>query len=303
MGKYKGRYTDLPKAFQDLERENGKIKGVMQQTQDKALRRISELREQCQLEQKAKRHLEEELRSELEEKDHIIKALQTKVVLLKSGGTNVIDDNSSETEKGTEDGATGNTADLIDLENSSNVIKKDSEKVVVLEDKVRRLETLLTKCKESIKANKQKTTALTEVKDSLSKQLSEREADFIALTDNFNRTNNELKELKQKDQEEELQIAQAKMQMHQEIIVKDEEIGNLRSSLKQSGDANKAKDEDIETLKEEIDLLKQSKDTLEKSLEEEKAAALQEMSRGKTGALQALQADMEKSMQELTDKH
>ena len=31
--KYKGRYTDLSKAFQDLERENGKIKGVMQQTQ------------------------------------------------------------------------------------------------------------------------------------------------------------------------------------------------------------------------------------------------------------------------------
>jgi hypothetical protein len=44
--------------------------------QDKALRRISELREQCQLEQNAKRHLEEELRSDMEEKEHIIKALQ-----------------------------------------------------------------------------------------------------------------------------------------------------------------------------------------------------------------------------------
>ena len=52
---------------------------------------------------------------------------------MKSGGANVIDDNSSE-EKGTEDGAgaPGNS-DLIDLDNSSNVIKKDSEKVVVLE--------------------------------------------------------------------------------------------------------------------------------------------------------------------------
>ncbi len=36
------------------------------------MRRISELREQCQLEQKAKRHLEEELRSDMEEKDHVI---------------------------------------------------------------------------------------------------------------------------------------------------------------------------------------------------------------------------------------
>ena len=80
------------------------------------------------MEQKAKRHLEEELRSELEEKEHIIKALQTKVVLLKSGGTNVLDDNSAE-----DSSASG--TDLIDLDNggSSGVIKKDSEKVVVLE--------------------------------------------------------------------------------------------------------------------------------------------------------------------------
>lgn len=32
-------------------------------------------------------------------------------------------------------------------------------------DKIKRLEGLLTKCKESIKANKQKTNALTEVKE------------------------------------------------------------------------------------------------------------------------------------------
>ena len=31
--KYKGRYSDVAKAYQDLERENGKIKNVMQQTQ------------------------------------------------------------------------------------------------------------------------------------------------------------------------------------------------------------------------------------------------------------------------------
>jgi hypothetical protein len=37
------------------------------------------LREQCTLEQQAKQHLEEELRAELEEKQHIIAALNTKV--------------------------------------------------------------------------------------------------------------------------------------------------------------------------------------------------------------------------------
>jgi len=39
----------------------------------------------------------------------------------------------------------------------------------LLLDKVKRLEALLTKCKESIKANKQKTFALTEVKENLVK--------------------------------------------------------------------------------------------------------------------------------------
>ena len=80
--KYKGRYTDLAKAYRELDVENKKVKEVMQQTQDKALRRISELKEQASLEKQAKAHLEEELRAELEEKEHIITTLNTKVALL-----------------------------------------------------------------------------------------------------------------------------------------------------------------------------------------------------------------------------
>jgi len=131
--KYKGRYTDLSKAFQDLERENGKVKGVMQQTQDKALRRISELKEQCQLEQKAKRHLEEELRSDLEEKHHVIEALQTKVSLLKSGGKGVLEEN--------EDNA-GGSSTLVDISNDNNsaigndIIQRDGDKIATLEGKL-----------------------------------------------------------------------------------------------------------------------------------------------------------------------
>ena len=48
-------------------------------------------------------------------------------------------------------------------------------------EKIKRLESLLTKCKESIKANKQKTQALTEVKESLSKQLSDKETEVDEL--------------------------------------------------------------------------------------------------------------------------
>jgi hypothetical protein len=44
--KYKGRYSDLARHYRELEAENRKVKEVMQQTQDRALRRMSELREQ-----------------------------------------------------------------------------------------------------------------------------------------------------------------------------------------------------------------------------------------------------------------
>lgn len=46
------------------------------------LDQVSELKEQCSLEQQAKAHLEQELRSDLEEKDHKIAALLTKVQYL-----------------------------------------------------------------------------------------------------------------------------------------------------------------------------------------------------------------------------
>lgn len=60
---------------------------MLTETQDKALRRVSELKEQCQLEQKAKAHMEEVLRNELEERDHLISTLNTKVSLNKYVGT------------------------------------------------------------------------------------------------------------------------------------------------------------------------------------------------------------------------
>lgn len=60
-----------------------------QESQDKALRRMAELREQCQLEQKAKAHLEESLRNDVEERDHIIDTLKTKISLLSSGEENM----------------------------------------------------------------------------------------------------------------------------------------------------------------------------------------------------------------------
>lgn len=156
--KYKGRYADVARAYGDLENENKKVKNIMQQTQvssfsafpwfptsndytilnlvtvtlqDKALRRISELKEQCHLEQSAKRHLEEELRSDLEEKEHVITALQTKVSLLKARG----DGDTVSTNAGEATGMCEEGQDLIDFASTASDAGKDDSatKTAVLE--------------------------------------------------------------------------------------------------------------------------------------------------------------------------
>ena len=81
---------------------------------------------------------------------------------------------------------------------------------------------MLTKCKESIKANKQKTTALTEVKESLAKQVGEREGELDDLRSQLLNTQatlsvaqKEIENYKKREQNDELQIAEVKMMMHQ----------------------------------------------------------------------------------------
>ena len=93
---------------------------------------------------------------------------------------------------------------------------------VPFSEKIKRLEGLLTKCKESIKANKQKTSALTEVKESLAKQVGEREAELDDLRSQLLNSQatlsvaqKEIENYKKREQNDELQIAEVKMMMHQ----------------------------------------------------------------------------------------
>ncbi|EDX08357.1 GD25057 [Drosophila simulans] len=87
--KYRCRYTDLAKKYKELERDSSKARSVLVETQDKALRRISELREQCTLEQQAKAHLEEALRVEMDDMSCKMQAYQTKLQLLGENPENI----------------------------------------------------------------------------------------------------------------------------------------------------------------------------------------------------------------------
>lgn len=59
--------------------EREKLKSTLTQSQDRAFRRMSELREQLQLDQIAKRDLEDNYRLLLDERNEYVKVLQTQV--------------------------------------------------------------------------------------------------------------------------------------------------------------------------------------------------------------------------------
>ena len=275
--KYKGRYTDLAKAYKDLQGENAKVKDVMQQTQDKALRRISELKEQAALDKSAKAHLEEELRAELEEKEHVITALNTKVALLKkdSSSSTLIDlDNQEEFSNGAKFNGGFESEDKANTDELS-VKSEESERVFHLEDKIKRLESLLSKCKENIKTNKNKTMALTEVKDQLAVDLEAKEKQVLELKASSDVMKAELDTLKKKEEGEEIQIAEVKLAMHSEMIMKDEEIGKLRTSLNQETEEKERLALETENLQKEIREMGHAQETLEKRMEEERKAAME----------------------------
>ena len=87
------------------------------------------------------------------------------------------------------------------------------------------------------------------------------------------------------------------------MITKDEEIGKLRTNMKELNECKEEKDQEILKLKDELDLVKKHQISLEKSLESEKATALQEISRGKASALQALRIETEKRIEEINCNH
>jgi hypothetical protein len=66
--------------YKDMVAEREKLKTTLSQSQDRAFRRMSELREQIQLDQLAKRDLEDNYRLMLEERDEFNKVLQMQVL-------------------------------------------------------------------------------------------------------------------------------------------------------------------------------------------------------------------------------
>nr|XP_054766963.1 golgin subfamily A member 4-like [Lytechinus pictus] len=281
--KYRTRYKEASGAYKDLQKENEKIKNIMSQTQDKALRRISELKEAAELDRGAKMHMEETFRLSLEEKDEMVKVLQTQVKLLKTGKSVDETDSSDKPPASPSTPAASGEGDTATMETVNN-----------LKEKVKRLENLLGKCKETIGKNKERTAQLVSEKEATAKELEQLKEQHSLEQAKFAEKLSKAKdELDQSVEEKALAIAETKQMMHGELEHREQQISELRAKaqaaaneaelLKAEGEKNKKQ---IGELKAELE--KQLSESEARS-DQEKQSLAQELSRGKQAVISLMQ--------------
>uniref|UniRef100_A0A8D2CYV4 Golgin A4 n=1 Tax=Sciurus vulgaris TaxID=55149 RepID=A0A8D2CYV4_SCIVU len=230
LSSYRGKYSE--------------VGGILSQSQDKALRRIGELREELQMDQQAKKHLQEEFDASLEEKDQYISVLQTQVSLLKqrlrNGPMNVdvlkpIPQMEAQAEVLTkEENTEGDVEPVVGDEASAKTLE-------MLQQRVKRQENLLQRCKETIQSHKEQCTLLTSEKEALQEQLDERlqelekmkELHMAEKTKLITQLRDAKNLIEQLEQDKGMVIAETKRQMHETLELKEEEIAQLRSRIKQ----------------------------------------------------------------------
>ncbi|XP_012500564.1 PREDICTED: LOW QUALITY PROTEIN: golgin subfamily A member 4 [Propithecus coquereli] len=244
LSSYRRKYSELVTAYQTLQREKKKLQGILSQSQDKALRRIGELREELQMDQQAKKHLQEEFDASLEEKDQYISVLQTQVSLLKqrlrNGPMNVdipkpLSQMEPQAESFTKEENTESDVEPVVGDGAS------AKTLETLQRRVKRQENLLQRCKETIQSHKEQCTLLTSEKEALQEQLDERLQELEKMKDlhmaEKTKLITQLRDAKnlieQLEQDKGMVIAETKRQMHETLEMKEEEIAQLRSRIKQ----------------------------------------------------------------------
>ncbi|KAL6101700.1 golga4 [Pungitius sinensis] len=251
LGKYRGKYSELVTTYRTVQREKEKTQIILSQSQDKALRRIGELREELQMDQQAKKHLQDEFDAALEEKDQMITVLQTQVALLKKRTKGVSD--SAVPPEGdvppSEDAhATSSTQSPlneqgVELEGTEGEGNSDPNKLMeALQKRVKRQENLLQKCKEVMRTHKERSSQLSSENETLQEQLQERLQELEKMknlhTTEKTKLITQLRDAKnlieQLEQDKGMVIAETKRQMHETLQMKEEEVAQLRSRLHQA---------------------------------------------------------------------
>ncbi|KAK0166461.1 hypothetical protein PV328_004881 [Microctonus aethiopoides] len=249
--KYRGRYTDLANHYREMERSKSKLESCLVETQDKALRRIADLKEQCQLEQQAKAHLEEALRNDIEEKDHIIDTLNTKAngsstLISLQNQDNLMDivDNKDKNENNSSALLDNISSEQSCIPETINLVQSELiEENQQLKNKLEKLEDLLMKYKEFLKRGKDKISEITQDKMILERDLeltkNHNHEQLQTMTENLNEAKAEIIILKEKintmkrvEEESAISLAENKLSIHRELEIKEEQIKKLTLELK-----------------------------------------------------------------------
>ncbi|XP_075683100.1 golgin subfamily A member 4 isoform X2 [Rhinoderma darwinii] len=241
LGNYRGKYSELVTAYRTVQRDKEKLQSILSQSQDKALRRIGELREELQMDQQAKKHLQEEFDASLEEKDQLISVLQTQVILLKQRvGKGQLESETSVAASEPENQSMGQEGDVDSTPTFDG--SGDSAKTVdSLQVRVKRQENLLQRCKEMIRSHKEKCAQLSSEKEALQNQLEERLQELEKIkelhTGDKAKLITQLRDAKnlieQLEQDKGMVIAETKRQMHETLMMKEEEVSQYRTRVKQ----------------------------------------------------------------------
>ncbi|XP_034753594.1 golgin subfamily A member 4 isoform X3 [Etheostoma cragini] len=303
LGNYRGKYSELVTAYRTVQREKEKTQVILSQSQDKSLRRIGELREELQMDQQAKKHLQDEFDAALEEKDQMITVLQTQVALLKKRAKGVSADavphegDVPQSEDADSDSATttqspfkeqGAEPELTEGEGNSDPTKL----MEALQKRVKRQENLLQKCKEVMRTHKERSAQLGSENETLQEQLQERlqelektkELHTTEKTKLITQLRDAKNLIEQLEQDKGMVIAETKRQMHETLEMKEEEVAQLRSRLQQ---ATAQKEE-----------LQEQKEKAEKSAFEELERALGAAQRAEEARKQ-LQVQLEEQVKEV----
>ncbi|XP_078254022.1 golgin subfamily A member 4 isoform X3 [Rhinoraja longicauda] len=250
LGNYRFKYSELVTAYRTLQRDKEKMQVVLSQGQDKALRRIGELREELQMILQAKKHIQDEFEASLEEKDQFIGVLQTQVMLLKQsvlGGASVdlqeLTDQASVKEHAKTIHQSSNTEEnsADDPDGFGEGAGDGSNSVMVLQKRVKRQENLLQRCKEMIHVHKERCTQVTSEKEALQEQLDERYQELEKIKDLHTTEKTKLitqlrdakNLIEQLEQDKGMMVAETKRQMHETLEMKEEEISQLRVRIQQ----------------------------------------------------------------------
>uniref|UniRef100_S4RWZ1 Golgin A4 n=1 Tax=Petromyzon marinus TaxID=7757 RepID=S4RWZ1_PETMA len=241
LAKYRGRYTELVSICKDLQRDKEKLQVVLGQNQDRALRRISELREELQMDQQAKKHLQQEFDASLEEKDQLISVLQTQVCTVHPTlcGPSVFVCVRVLLQPELAVGAVGIRQHHRDELCTGERVCTSVWELEATRERVRRQENLLKRCKETMRVQKERSTQLSAEKETLQEQLDERLQELEKLKELHTAEKTKLitqlgdakNLIEQLEQDKGMAIAETKRQMHATLEAKEEEVGLLRSRL------------------------------------------------------------------------